>query len=138
MLNFEFAYRNKHLGSGICEISYKMDNLCFIKNCTKLSSVLLLCLVWIFMKQTLVAQIWNTKTLLKEALKSLKSDIIKPLHMKKHPKNYLVFKNGQAKGGLIAEILTVLFIGSEFWQLGFTRCFFMGTETLGCGGSRGR
>ena len=51
-----------------------------------------------------------------------------------------LFKNGQAKGGLIAEILTVLFIGSEFWQLGFTQFFFMGTEyskTLGCGGSRG-
>ena len=93
-----------------------------------------------FLKQTLVAQIWNTSLLEKE-LKSLKSDIIKPLHMKKHPKNYLVFKNGQAKGGLIAEILTVLFIGSEFWQLGFTQCSFMGTEyskTLGCRGSRGR
>ena len=40
---------------------------------------------------------------------------------------------------LMAE--TVLFIGSEFWQLGFTQCFFMGTEyskTLGCRGSRGR
>ena len=31
--------------------------------------------------------------------------------------------------------MTVLFIGSEFWQSGFTECFFMGTEhfkTLGC------
>mgnify|MGYP001479918999 CR=1 FL=1 len=23
-----------------------------------------------------------------------------------------------------AQILTVLFVGSEFWQLGFTQCFF--------------
>ena len=27
---------------------------------------------------------------------------------------------------LLAEILTVLFVGSEFWQLGFTQWFFMG------------
>ena len=41
----------------------------------------------------------------------------------------------------LAEILTVLFFGSEFWQLGFTQCFFLGTEyskTLGCRGSKGR
>ena len=40
----------------------------------------------------------------------------------------------------LAEILAVLFVGSEFWQLGFTQCFFMGTEyskTLGYRGVGG-
>ena len=32
---------------------FSENNVCFIKICTKLSSALLLCLVWIFMKQTL-------------------------------------------------------------------------------------
>ena len=42
---------------------------------------------------------------------------------------------------IVAEILTVLFVGSEFWQLGFTQCFFMETEnskTLGYRENRGR
>ena len=43
--------------------------------------------------------------------------------------------------GTIAEILTVLFVGSEFRQLGFTQCFYIGTEnskTLSFRGSRER
>ena len=48
--------------------------------------------------------------------------------------------NAKELKDIVAEILTVLFVGSEFWQSGFTQCFFMGTEyfkTLGCRGSRG-
>ena len=61
------------------------------------------------------------------------------------PNSHLLFHNNVPLRSFyimtLAEILTVLFIGSEFWQLGFTKCFFMGTEyskTLGCRGSRGR
>ena len=56
---------------------------------------------------------------------------------------YFQWKLKESANGLqqpVAEILTVLFVGTEFWDLGFTQCFFMETEyskTLGCRGSRG-